>query len=212
MIQIKTFVFNQLQVNTYILWDESGEAILIDPACTEPREEKQLIDFIENKKLKLIRFFISHPHIDHIAGNEFVAAHFKIGLEIHKDSLNLLKMIKGNAGIYGFEEFEIIEPSAFIDEGDIIHFGKSEIKVLYTPGHADGSVCFYSEKDKFVIVGDVLFRQSIGRADFPTGNIFNLKKNIRTKLFILPDETIVYPGHGPTTTIGFEKKHNPFLT
>jgi len=212
MIQIKTLVFNQFQVNTYILWDETGEALIIDPGCVDAYEEKQLTDFIEFNHLKIVRLFNTHPHIDHIAGNKFVAEHFNIGLEIHKESMNILKSVYGYAAAFGFPEVEVVEPSAYIEEGDLISFGNSEMKVLYTPGHSDGSVCFYVEKDNLVIVGDVIFRESIGRADFPTGNIFNLKKNIRTKLFVLPDETVVYPGHGPSTTIGYEKKHNPFMS
>ena len=121
------------------------------------------------------------------------------------------KNAKNHGVAFGFDVEPLTEPSAFLEEGDIIKFGNSELEVLYTPGHVDGSICLYSRKDKFVIVGDVLFNQSVGRTDLPTGNMDLLLKNIREKLFTLPDDTKVYCGHGPDTSIGFEKVANPYL-
>jgi glyoxylase-like metal-dependent hydrolase (beta-lactamase superfamily II) len=211
MITVKTFVFNPFQVNTYLLYDETNECIIIDPGCLEDYEKKEISDFIISQKLRPVRLFDTHPHIDHIAGNKFIADTYGLKLEVHKDSLQLLRSAKGFAVAFGIENIEPQEPAGYIAEGDLIKFGNSEIKVLYTPGHADGSVCFYSEKNKLVIVGDVLFNEGIGRTDFPTGNHEALIKNIKTKLFTLPDDTEVYPGHGPSTTIGWEKENNPFL-
>jgi glyoxylase-like metal-dependent hydrolase (beta-lactamase superfamily II) len=211
MITVKTLVFNPFQVNTYLLFDETGECIIIDPACMDEYEEKQLSEFIEIQKLRIVRLLNTHAHIDHIAGDKFVSEKYKIGLEVHKESLSFIRSAKGHASTFGFDNFETLEPSAFINEGDIIKFGQSELKVLYTPGHADGSVCFYSEKEKFVIVGDVLFKGSIGRTDLPSGNHKLLIENIKNKLLVLPESTLVYPGHGPYTTIKHEKNHNPFL-
>lgn len=212
MLTIKTFVFNPFQVNTYLLYDETNECIIIDPGCMEDYEKKEISDFINSHKLHPVRLLNTHPHIDHVAGNKFIADTYNLKLEVHKDSLKLLQSVKGYAAAFGIDNIEAQEPGGYITEGDLIKFGNSEIKVLYTPGHADGSVCFYSEKDKFVIVGDVLFNEGIGRTDLPTGNHEALIKNIRTKLFTLPDDTQVYPGHGPSTTIGYEKENNPFLT
>lgn len=212
MITVKSFIFNPFQVNTYLLFDETKEAVIIDPGCLEDYEKKEISDFITSQKLKPVRLLNTHPHIDHIAGNKFIAETYGLILEVHKDSIALLRSAKGFAVAFGFAQVEALEPGNFLSEGDIITFGNSELKILYTPGHADGSVCFYSEKNKFVIVGDVLFNEGIGRTDFPTGNYDVLIKNINTKLFTLPDDTEVYPGHGHSTTIGYEKENNPFLT
>lgn len=186
--------------------------MIIDAACLGADEEQALVNYIDKNHLKPMQIISTHPHIDHVAGNKFVSEHYKIPLSIHKESLKILRGIKGYAAAFGFDNIEYYEPTNHVDDGDTILFGNSQLKVLYTPGHADGSICLYSEKDKFVIVGDVLFNEGIGRTDFPTGNHATLMSSIKNKLFLLPAETVVYPGHGPTTTIGWEKENNPFLT
>jgi hydroxyacylglutathione hydrolase len=211
MTSVKNFIFNAFQVNTYLLYDETGECIIIDPGCMDKKEEQELTDFINTKNLKPVRLFNTHTHVDHIAGNKFVSEKYKIPLAIHEEGLAFIKSAKGYAAAFNFDIGETIIPTEFIKDGTIIIFGNSELKVLYTPGHANGSVCFYCEKDKFVIVGDVLFNGSIGRTDFPTGNYDLLISSIKEKLFILPDDTVVYSGHGPKTSIGYEKTTNPFL-
>lgn len=211
MITVKTLVFNPFQVNTYLLYDETKECIIVDAGCINTDEEKVLTKFISSNNLKPIQLISTHPHIDHVAGNKFTCENYKIPLTIHKDSLSILRGIKGYAAAFGFDEVDYVEPANLIADGDTVHFGKSELKTLYTPGHSNGSICLYSEKDNFIIVGDVLFLESIGRTDFPTGNHELLLRSIRNKLFILPEKTLVYPGHGPTTTIGWEKENNPFL-
>ncbi|MFH0866815.1 MAG: MBL fold metallo-hydrolase [Bacteroidota bacterium] len=211
MITIKTLVFNPFQVNTYLLYDETKDCLIIDAACMNAEEEKALTKFISSNNLKPLHLISTHPHIDHVAGNKFVCGHYNIPLTIHKDSIQILRGVKGHAAAFGFDEVDYVEPANFISEGDKVHFGKSELNVLYTPGHSNGSICLYSEKDNFVIVGDVLFNEGIGRTDFPTGNHALLISSIRNKLFVLPDDTLVYPGHGPSTTIGYEKENNPFL-
>ncbi|NTW31699.1 MAG: MBL fold metallo-hydrolase [Bacteroidetes bacterium] len=212
MITIKTFVFNPFQVNTYILYDETKKCIIIDPACMDKFEENELSEFIEKHNLQPLKIYNTHTHLDHVAGNRFVAEKYLINLEIHKNSHYLLHSAITDAQRFGLDLIESVEPSAFISDGDIIKFGSSELEVLYTPGHADGSVCFYSKNDEFVISGDVLFNESIGRSDLPTGNHKLLVDSIKSKLLVLPEKTVVYPGHGPVTTIGYEKENNPFLT
>jgi hydroxyacylglutathione hydrolase len=211
MITVKTLVFNPFQVNNYLLFDETKECMIVDAACLNADEEKTLTKFISTAGLKPVHLVSTHPHIDHVAGNKFVCEHYKIPLTIHKDSLQILRGVKGYAAAFGIDEIAYVEPAVFIMEGDIIRFGTSELKVLYTPGHSNGSICLYSEKDNLVIVGDVLFNEGIGRTDFPTGDHALLISSIKNKLFSLPDNTIVYPGHGPSTTIGWEKENNPFL-
>lgn len=211
MISIDRFVFNSFMVNTYILSDESGECVIIDPACYEEREKKELKDFLTGHNLKLVRNVNTHCHIDHILGNGYIAEAFGVFPEYHKASVPFFFTVKEIAGSFGYSLDKLPEPKGFLDEKGKVTFGKSELAVLYTPGHAEGSVCFYNKPQGFVITGDVIFRDTIGRTDLPSGDFNLLMKSIKEKLFILPDGTTVYPGHGPETTIGYEKLNNPFI-
>ena len=161
--------------------------------------------------MKPVLLVNTHTHIDHILGNSFIASHYKLKLAAHKDSAQFIHRAKGQAQMFGMEMDSTKSIDIFLSEEETLDFGHSSLQILLTPGHADGSLCFYSEKDNFVITGDVLFNQSIGRTDLPTGDYDLLQKSIWEKLFTLPDETTAYPGHGPETEIGFEKIHNPFV-
>ena len=211
MIQVKKFIFNPFQVNTYLLWDETRECVIIDAGCSGKIEQKELTGFIEREGLKPVRLLNTHSHIDHIAGNAFVVEKYNLKLEAHPDGKPFIDHSQETAKTYDFVNFETVEPELPIHEGDVIKWGNSELEVVETPGHADGSVCFINRPQKFVISGDVLFYQSIGRTDFPTGDYDLLIDNIFKKLLTLPREYTVYPGHGPETTIGFEMYANPFL-
>ena len=211
MIKIQTFVFNSFQVNSYILQDESGECVIIDAACHEIREKQAIKEFIKKNSLKLVRNLNTHCHVDHIFGNGFIAETFGIGPEYHETSVPFLTRAQEIAGSFGYPMIEIPAPARYLNDNEKITFGTSVLEVLYTPGHADGSVCFYNKAQGFVITGDVIFRDTIGRTDLPTGNFDLLMKSIREKIFTLPDETIIYPGHGPETTVGYEKQNNPFI-
>jgi glyoxylase-like metal-dependent hydrolase (beta-lactamase superfamily II) len=211
MIQIEKFIFNPFSENTYLLFDETGECIIIDPGCYERFEENILVEFMQSKNLKLVKQVFTHCHIDHIFGNNFIYSKFDLSPEIHKKALPFLTGAPQHARMFGFEMPKQVEPLDFFSEGDLIKFGNSKLSVVYTPGHADGSVCFINYSQKFVITGDVLFRESIGRTDFPTGDFDLLMESIRTKLFTLDDDFVVYSGHGEETTIGYEKMNNPFI-
>ena len=211
MINIQKFVFNPFQVNTYVLSDESNECVIIDPGCSDGVESLQLMDYFKNNGLKPVRILLTHTHIDHVIGCNALEDLLNIEPEAHKAGLVFLEHSVTTAQTYGLDLEKNPEVSKFITEGEDIIFGNSRLEVLYTPGHADGSVCFLSREDGFVIVGDVLFQMSIGRTDFPTGNFDVLKKSIFEKLFVLAEDTVVYSGHGPETSIGFEKNNNPFL-
>ncbi len=211
MITIEKLAFNPFQVNSYILSDESNECVIIDPGCNEEREEKILTQYISSQNLHPVKLLFTHSHIDHILGANFIANKYNLKPEIHKAGLPIHMDGNKTAKMYGFEIDKVIEPEKFIEDGDVIKFGNSELKVVYTPGHADGSVCFISNEDKFIITGDVLFRDSIGRTDFPTGDFDVLMKSIHEKLFTLPDDYTVFSGHGPETSIGYEKVNNPFI-
>lgn len=211
MIQVDFFTFNPFQENTYILSDETKECVIIDPGCYDSGEKDELSSFIENQKLKPVKLLNTHCHIDHVLGNNFIAGKYKLQVELNFLEIPFLKAVVDYAPQYGIFCEPSPEPFALLNEDDVVKFGNSELKVLFTPGHSPGEICLYSASGKFVIAGDVLFQMSIGRTDLPGGNYDTLIKSIREKLFTLPDEVTVYSGHGPSTNIGFEKKNNPFL-
>lgn len=211
MIKIQRFTFNLFEENTFVLSDETGECILVDPGMNNKTEEEELFNYIKKNGLRPVLIILSHGHIDHILGCQFAADQFKIQVAAHKDCPKFLSHAKVSASTFGIEFNEAKPVDIFLKEGDTVRFGNSELKVLFTPGHADGSLSFYSEKDHFVLTGDILFNQSIGRTDLPTGDYDLLKHMIWEKLFTLPDDTIVYAGHGPSTSIGSEKVNNPYV-
>ena len=211
MITIQGFTFNPFQENTYLLYDDTKECVIIDPGCSNDEERKELIEFITEEGLKPVRLLNTHCHIDHVFGNTFISKKYNLGLEIHKEDLQVLHSLPQVSHLYGLNAEPSVEPSVFLNEGDQIKFGNSVLDIVFTPGHSPGSICFISHAEKFVIGGDVLFHGSIGRTDLPGGDHETLLTSIRKKLFILDDEFTVFSGHGDETTIGFEKKHNPFL-
>ena len=206
MIHVASFTFNPFQENSYVLYDETKECIIIDPGCYTENERKQLKAFISKEGLKPVRLINTHCHLDHICGNAFIANEYGLILEAHLGEKVVLDASLEHGKMYGF----VFEPSPAIEnylkEGEKITFGNSELDILYTPGHS-----FSSATDNFVIAGDVLVFMSIGRTDLPGGSLQTLLDSIRRELFTLPDETAVYNGHGQKTTIGFEKANNPFL-
>ncbi|SRR5258706_13663478 len=210
MLSIQTFTFNAFSENTYVVSDETREAVIIDPGCYSREEQQELSSFIESLQLKIKSILNTHCHIDHVLGNNFVVVKYKAPLLIHPIEEAQLRAVKNYAPIYGFEGYREAEPDQFIDEKYAIKFGNTSWKIFFLPGHSPGHIGFYDGKEKAVFSGDVLFEHSIGRTDLPGGNFDTLIQSIHQKLFTLPDEVVVYPGHGPTTTIGEEKISNPF--
>jgi hydroxyacylglutathione hydrolase len=211
MISIKFFTFNPFAENTYLLYDETKECVIIDPGCYGPAEQQQMDAFISEKGLKPVKLLNTHCHIDHILGIYFTVDKYKLELYMHREDLPVLKSGSVVAEAYGFKLDPPPDPSHFLEEGDTVTFGNSSLNVIFTPGHSPGSITFYSKNDNFAIVGDVLFNQSIGRSDLPGGDHNTLISSIKNKLFPLGDSVLIYPGHGEKTTIGFEKQYNPFL-
>ena len=211
MIQISSFAFNPFQENTYVLYDETKESIIIDPGCYTPLEQAELSTFIENEGLKPVRLILTHCHIDHNLGCKYISERYKLVSEANKIEMPVFQNAERAAAIFGIRLEKPPAPGKFIDEKDVIKFGNSSLEILFTPGHSPGSLCFYNNEQKFVIGGDVLFHGSIGRTDLPGGNFDTLISSIKEKLFSLDDDVTVYPGHGQETTIGFEKANNPFL-
>lgn len=210
MLQIQSFVFNPFQENTFVLFDETKECIVVDPGCVDESEKVQLKSFIERQKLRVKLLLNTHCHIDHVLGNRFIKETYKVNLLVHRMEEPVLKAAEVYAPSYGFHLYQHQAADGFLEEGDIIKMGNQDLVVLFVPGHSPGHVAFYSERNRILIGGDVLFYNSIGRTDLPGGDPDLLIKSIHSKLFSLPDHVKVYPGHGPETTIGFEKKTNPF--
>ncbi len=211
MIKVKSFIFNSFEENTYVLSDESGECVIIDPGCHLPDEEQELSSYITDNKLTPRYLLNTHCHIDHVLGNRFVFKTYGLKPVIHPQEKMVLASSGAVATMYGISMESSPEASEFLKEGDTVKFGNSRLEVLFTPGHSPGSITFYSEDQNFIISGDVLFERSIGRTDLPGGNHEVLLKSIAQKLLPLGDSVSVYCGHGPATTIGAERKHNPFL-
>ena len=212
MTQVQPFEFNPFAENTYVVWDATGECAIFDPGCYTEEERVMLREFISDNKLKPVRLINTHCHLDHVFGNKFVADTWGLGLEIHRGELQVLERFVDVCKMYGIPNIQPSPmPTAFLEAATTITFGETVLDLLWTPGHSPASISFYCQKEKFVLAGDVLFFESIGRTDLPGGDFDTLIKSIREQLFALPGETIVYSGHGPTTTIRHEKEYNPFL-
>jgi len=211
MISVQSITANPYQENSYVLFDEINECIIIDPGAYTSQEQNELSRFIESQQLKPVRLLNTHCHIDHVLGNAFVHSLYGLLPEFHSLELELLHAIPSYAPQMGIRYELSPLPETFLSESGKIAFGQSELELIFAPGHSPGHLCFYSPADNFLIGGDVLFYQSIGRTDLPGGNHQQLLDTIKHKLFNLPTDCVVYPGHGPSTQIGFEKAHNPFL-
>ena len=211
MITIKSFTFSPVQENTYILYNEHGGCIIIDPGCYFPEEMDELRTFIDEYALTPQKLINTHCHLDHVFGNKFIAESYDLVLHLHTEEEAMLAMAPASGLMFNLPFDNYTGSFVFLKDGDKISLGDDELEVIEAPGHSPGSICFYCRKQNFVIGGDVLFNRSIGRTDLPRGDYDTLISSIRNKLFVLPDETIVYSGHGPVTTIGEEKRENPFL-
>ena len=212
MAQIKCFVFNHIEVNTYLVYDETLSCVVIDPGMETAEENEVFTSFVTHNNLKIKAVLLTHTHIDHISGLRCLYDLYKAPVYLHEDAKKILHQAEIYASVMGFETGNLEDiPVTTIDHGGIITFGQSQIEALFVPGHAAGSLCFCLHSDKAVFSGDALFNRSIGRTDLPTGNFQQLLDNLRTKVLSLPDDYTVFPGHGPETTIGYEKEHNPFF-
>ncbi|HKJ43296.1 MAG TPA: MBL fold metallo-hydrolase [Sunxiuqinia sp.] len=211
MIQIKKFTFNPIQENTYVLYDETGECIIVDAGCYFDYEREELDKFIADNKLNPVKLVNTHCHFDHIIGINHCRATYKVPFYAHPEDNFLVERIVESGDRFGVSVEPVDPPDHPLQEGKQVTFGDSTLEVIHVPGHAPGHVVLHHPDQQFLIAGDVLFYGSIGRTDLPKGSFEQLVENIKTKLFPLPDETVVYAGHGPETSIGFEKQSNPFL-
>jgi hydroxyacylglutathione hydrolase len=211
MIYVKSFVFSPFAENTYILHDDTLEAVVIDPGCLSQAEKNELKAFIDEKNLRVKALLQTHTHLDHVFGSAFVKRTYQVKMYVHKADLPVLNDVEIRCKTWGIQGYEPVEADVFLEEGQTFQFGNSTLEILHVPGHAPGHLAFVSHDSKFVIGGDCLFHRSVGRTDFPLCSHTDLIDSIKNKFFTLPDEYVVYAGHMQPTTIGEEKKHNPFL-
>jgi glyoxylase-like metal-dependent hydrolase (beta-lactamase superfamily II) len=211
MLHVQSFTFNPVQENSYILYNDAKQCCIIDPGCYFASEEKALTDFIASNGLNPVYLLNTHCHLDHIFGNRFIHKTYGLILHLHRLEEQVLAFGPASGQMWQLPFDNYDGELRFIDEGDIIQIGDEQLQILFTPGHSPGSICFYSQAHKFLIGGDVLFEGSVGRTDLPGGDFKTLETSIKTKLYTLPEDVIVYSGHGDSTTIGDEMKTNPFV-
>ncbi|HEX8531612.1 MAG TPA: MBL fold metallo-hydrolase [Cytophagales bacterium] len=212
MVHIKIFTFNAFSENTYVLYDDTRQGVIIDPGCYDRSERDALAAFIAGEKLEIKHLLNTHGHVDHVLGNAWVKRTYGVKLLVHPLDEQTLRAVQVYAApMYGMVAYEPSEPDGYLEEGDQVTFGNTTLDVLFVPGHAPGHIAFFHPGQRFCIGGDVLFQGSIGRYDLPGGNQQTLIGSITEKLLPLGDDVTVYPGHGPQTTIGRERKYNPFL-
>ncbi|MEP6675904.1 MAG: MBL fold metallo-hydrolase [Ferruginibacter sp.] len=211
MLKLHSFIFSPVQENTYVVSNEKDECIIIDPGCYFDAEKESLVQYIEKSRLHPVMLLNTHCHLDHVFGNKFIAEKYGLVLQLHENEKALLDFAPASGLMWDLPFDNYSGEYIYLKEGDTIKLGEDELKILFLPGHSPGSIGFYCAAQQFILSGDVLFNRSIGRTDLPGGDMNTLMKSIREELMVLPDEVKVYSGHGPVTTIGDEKKHNPFL-
>lgn len=211
-MEIKTFHFNPIMVNTYILSDETNEAVIVDPGNCQTYEDAQIRDYVASKNLKIKYLINTHPHIDHILGNPWCVTEYHPEVLMHEAGLSIYNKAHMYAIAFGLEANKMPAPDRFLKEGDVVKFGNQQLRVLYTPGHCDGSICLYSSENKLIITGDLIFELCVGRSDLPTGNEALLQQSIREKILTLEDDVTILSGHGGPTTVGRERNSNPYIS
>ncbi|QNL51154.1 MBL fold metallo-hydrolase [Olivibacter sp. SDN3] len=211
MINVKRFENNPFAENTYLLYDQNGACAIIDPGMYTVQEEEAVAAFISQHKLKPEILLNTHCHVDHVLGNKFIYEHYGLMPLFHEGEVGVLSDVQVRAPMFGLRYEQSPIPEQFLSESGTISFGEHLLELIFAPGHSPAHLCFYNKESGILIGGDVLFKGSIGRTDLPGGNHALLLKNIKEKLYVLPEDTIIYPGHGPETTIGLEKANNPFI-
>jgi glyoxylase-like metal-dependent hydrolase (beta-lactamase superfamily II) len=211
MLAVKSFTFSPVQENTYVLYNESGQCCIIDPGCYFPEERDELKTGIEKTGLTPVMLLNTHCHLDHVFGNKFVHETWGLTLHLHPKEKPVLDFAPQAGQMWQLPFDNYSGPFVYLEPGNKIKIGEDELEIRFAPGHSPGSVAFYHEAGNYIIGGDVLFNMGVGRADLPGGDYDTLINSIQTQFFTLPDETKVYSGHGPVTTIGFEKMNNPYV-
>ncbi len=211
MATVTQLVLNPFQENTFLIYDETKECIIIDPGCYSEGDQNEFTNAMDSMDLTPVHLLNTHCHVDHALGNKFIFEQYKLLPEIHKADHHILDRLKETGATFGIDAEPSPEPKIFLNDGDTLEFGATKLQIIHTPGHSPGSISLFCAADKFVIVGDVLFNNGIGRYDFPDSNYQDLMVSITEKLLTLGDDVVVHSGHGPSTTIGQEKMSNPFV-
>ena len=213
MIKLKKWMTNPCQESTHVLSDETGEAVIVDCGVYYPNERRHLLEYIEAEQLHPVRLLLTHAHHDHVYGNDLIHEHFGLLPEVHEADKQLMtvQLRERIDEIYKEYPYPLPMPEHYLTDDETIRFGKHELRVIHTPGHTPGSVFFYCEEAGIAFSGDTLFCKGIGRSDMPGGNKEELKASLRFITELLPDETVIYPGHGKKSTIEYEKANNPYL-
>lgn len=200
-------------INTYAVYDPATrKCAIVDPGMSNAEEEEAITDFVKRNDLEVIHIINTHLHIDHAVGDSFASRHYGAPILAHRDDEFLGARMRMQADMFGIRErVEDVTITGYLEDGEKIKIGEGTLEVLHVPGHSPGGAALYDREDGFVIAGDSLFAGSVGRTDLPGGNASQLLSSVREKLLALPADTVVYPGHGPATSIGREKAHNPFL-
>lgn len=212
MVSIKRFTFNPVSVNTYVVWDETKQCLLVDVGCCNEEEFNRLELFIKRNELKPVKLINTHGHFDHVWGTKLATGKWGIDFSAHKSAELTINLVSKHSAMFGFDPIAVAPISSYIEDGDEIPFGDSKLVAYHVPGHSPGSIVYYSADGEFVITGDVLFKGSVGRTDFEYGDSALLISGIKSKVITLPDNTVVYPGHGASSTIIDEKSNNPFIS
>jgi hydroxyacylglutathione hydrolase len=209
---LKTFTFSPFAENTYVVADNTTlEAVVFDPGCYDQDEKEELSRFLDDNKLTLKAVWLTHAHLDHVFGCAYLKRKYSVKIYMHANEQVILNDTPSRAAMYGLRGFEPFEIDGYLTAGEVLTLGSLLFEIRFVPGHAPGHIAFVNHADRYVIGGDVLFRASVGRTDFPFCSATDLKKSITEQLYTLPDDYTVYPGHMELTTIGHEKKHNPFV-
>lgn len=212
-MKVVKFTFALFGINTYIVVDPATKkCAIIDPGMSDEEEETVLADYIRREHLTVTHVINTHLHVDHAIGDKYAADLFRVPVAGHKADAMLGERLQEQARMFGMpEKVNSVSLTSYLEDGETIHIGDGRLEVLHVPGHSPGSVALYDPDGHYVIAGDALFQGSVGRTDLPGGSMTQLINSIKTKLLALPDDTVVYPGHGPATTIGQERRTNPFL-
>ncbi len=212
-MKVSRFTFNMFGVNTYILWDDiSKEALIVDPGMINEKEQNEIKAFLDANGLSLRHLINTHMHIDHAFGISYMKENYNLKLECNLEDQFLAQRLNEQANMFGLPiSMEVLQIDVDLKDGEKIQLGDEYLKILHMPGHSPGGIILYAPQSNFIISGDVLFNTSIGRTDLPGGNYTQLIDAISNKLMTLPDDVVVYPGHGPETSIGYEKQNNPYL-
>ncbi len=211
MNTVKKFTFSPFSENTYVISDETKEAVVIDPGCLAQAEKETLNNYIEQEGLNVKALLQTHAHLDHVFGSAYVKRKYGVKMYINRLELPILADVEKRCKIWEIPGYEPVEADEFLDEGDSFSFGNTKLDVVFVPGHAPGHIAFINHSESYIVGGDCLFKGSVGRTDLPFCNTEDLMNSIRTKFFTLPDNFTVYSGHMEETTIGEEKKSNPFF-